>query len=101
MKFDNLTILDCDRITRDYVCSNCWESLSYTINKEAKNKCYKIYCHKCGEDLSGFVTKEYVQRRKGQSLAEKMDAQRNIGHLLGIEREPFDMNKTIKELWPD
>ncbi len=30
-QFDQLDITDCDRLTRDYVCAQCWGSLIYEV----------------------------------------------------------------------
>lgn len=98
--YDRLTITECDVLVRDYVCAQCWGSLIYALNRKAKSKCYKVYCRECGEDR-GFVTRDYATRRKAESNAEKREAERNLGNILGIKKQPFDLDKAINTLWPD
>jgi len=99
-QFDRLDITDCDRLTRDYVCAQCWGSLIYEVVRGKTPKRYKVYCQNCGEDR-GFVTRSYAERRKAESNAEKAEAERNLGAALGIEKQPFDLGKSIDMLWPD
>ena len=97
--FDQLDITDCDKLIRNYVCSQCWGTLVYNLNKGTP-KSYTVSCPKCGIDI-GFVTRDYAERRRGESNAEAIEATRNIGGLLGIKPKQFDRDKVIKELWPD
>lgn len=98
--YDQLTITECDRLTRDYVCAQCWDQLIYELNRGVSPKCYKVYCLKCGEDR-GFVTRDYAERRKAESNAEALEAARNLGDLLGIKKQPFDQQEAINALWPE
>ena len=97
--YNQLEISECDKLIRNCVCSQCWGSLMYDLNKESEIKCYKVYCPKCGEDL-GFVSRSYIEQKRGESHSEAMEAAKNIGGLLGIKEKEFDRDKTIRMLWP-
>ena len=95
-----ISYTESQRLVRDYVCSRCWGQLTSTFDKSIeKNKRYKVSCPKCGDSL-GFVTRDYAIQKKAESVAEKNEAKKYLGELLGMKKEPFDLEKTIKELWP-
>ena len=98
--YDQLNMTDCDRLTRHYVCAQCWGTLIYELVRGKTPKRYKVFCQQCGEDR-GFVTRDYADRRRAESGAEKIEAARNLGAALGIEKQPFDLEKSINQLWPD
>jgi hypothetical protein len=60
---------------RDYACSNCW---SHLIKIPAPNRLWYVKCPTCGDDTRGYVRKEFVARRRSESIGEKME----VKHLL-------------------
>lgn len=96
--YDELDHIEAQTIKRDCVCAQCWGQLIIGVSKGKDHKAYKVYCPECGEDR-GFVSRDYVKRRKAEDKANAWDAKRNLANALGIEISPVDTEKAIKELW--
>lgn len=98
--YNRLEAAEAQKIKRNYVCAQCWGELLIDFDKgQPKGSRHKVYCPICGEDR-GFVTRDYAIQRKAESSAEANEAARNLGKLLGIEKEPVDREETINQLWP-
>lgn len=96
--YDELDHIEAQTIKRDCVCAQCWGQLISGISKGKDFKAYKVYCPDCGEDR-GFVSRDYVARKKSEDHAEAYEAKRNLGKALGIEITPIDPEQAIKELF--
>jgi len=57
-----------------YVCSDCWGPL---IVRHGLDGRLHVVCSRCVV-TPGFVTKEYVERRRSESHAELAEARRNL-----------------------
>jgi len=66
---------------RDYVCAWCWGNL---LKFPAPKRMWFVRCSKHLDETPGYVTKRYAERRRGESVGEKVDAKYNIGEQLGI-----------------
>ena len=92
-KYDELTYAESNAIKRDCVCSQCWGPLMTDFERGQTRKKYKVFCPKCGEGR-GFVSSQYVERRKAEDANDAEEAKRNLAEALGIERE----RKSIEEI---
>ena len=96
--YDELDYTEAQTIVRDCVCAQCWGQLISGISKGKDHKAYKVYCPECGEDR-GFVSRDYVARKKAEDRLDGLEAKRNLASALGIEITPVDTEKAIKELY--
>jgi len=95
--YDEMSLIEAQRTVRDYVCAQCWGQLISQVSKGKDHKCFTVLCPNCGEDR-GFVTREYANKRKAEDCFDALEAKRNLGKALGIDRS-FDQSKVIKELY--
>src|SRR5690349_21448428 len=75
-----------------YACSACWGELE-AIPAEAG---YKVLCRSCGEETKGYVTQNYVNRRRSESAFEEV----NATHMLmkaGVLENPH-AGKSVEQL---
>jgi len=70
-----------------YVCSNCWGHLVETFGKDPSVS--DVTCPVCGDDLKGFVSKYYAERRREESVGELMDVKHMLRQL-GIVKNPHE-----------
>jgi len=82
---------------RDYVCSNCWHDLEL---KFAPNHLYFLICPNCGDDTKGYVTRQYAERRKQESMGDLMDAKQVLldAKIIKNPNEGKKVEDVIKEL---
>jgi DNA-directed RNA polymerase subunit RPC12/RpoP len=79
-----------------YACSNCWGDLEAIPAEEG----YQVLCRKCGPETKGYVTQNYVNRRRAESEFEEV----NATHMLmkvGVLENPHAGKSTdqlLKEL---
>lgn len=79
-----------------YACSNCWGELEMI---PAENG-YQVLCKKCGPETKGYVTQNFVNRRRAESEFEEV----NATHMLtkaGVLENPHAGKSTeqlLKEL---
>jgi len=99
-RYDQLDYAEAEIIERDYVCAQCWGSLVSARNKRSQKKAFMAWCPRCGEDR-GFVTRHYAETKRAEDAADRFDAERNLGELLGIKKEKLDPEKAINQLWPE
>lgn len=92
-----LESLEAMHIENHYVCASCWGTL-ITQRVKPEERLFKVICKKCGEDR-GFVTREYAEKRRGESKVEAVEVRRNLGKVLGLKEKPIDLEKTIEKLW--
>jgi len=78
------------RIRSDYVCSHCYGDLT---EKFSGTRLSDVFCEKCGD--VGFVRREYTERRRQESLSEKLEVKYMLQDL-GVIQKPA--NKTTDEL---
>lgn len=83
-----------DDILRDYVCSNCWGSLTFRYED---GKWFAI-CPECNEDTKGYTSKNFAERRRTESESELIEAERNLRSVLGLEREHQTVEKNLSDL---
>jgi len=69
----SLAILTVNR----YACSICWGDLEMH-NDLSNNSMVFVVCKKCQDETRGYVTKYFVNRRRGESEFEKI----NVTHLM-------------------
>ena len=81
-----------ERTVKRYVCSACWGHLT---QKHADNG-NLIECHSCKEETPGFVTKAFAERRREESIGEKMDTTKMLREVGGIENP--HAGKSTKQL---
>jgi len=98
-QYDELQLIDAQHIQRRYLCSQCWGGLS--VEKSDKGpRLYKVCCRQCGEDR-GFVSNDFVEKKRNEDHWDALDAKKNLGAALDIEpKKPVDREKVIKALWP-
>lgn len=60
-----------------YACSSCWGELEMT----PKGDKFEVTCKKCAAETKGYVTQYFVNRRRGESEFEQMDATRLLQKL--------------------
>lgn len=96
-RYDELSVQEAKSIEDSHVCAQCWGPLT-TLRSSIPDRTFKVICPNCGEDR-GFVTREYAEKRKGESRMEAVEAQHNIGKQLGIKTEKHDRDQLIKELY--
>lgn len=76
-------------LARDYCCAHCWGRLAANITKEG----WIVTCVNGCE--TGFVTKAYAERRRAESLVEKVE----VNQLLqGIGVLPKPEKKTEQQI---
>jgi len=85
-RYDELEYAEANAIKRHCVCSQCWGPLMVDFERGATRKKYKVFCNQCGEGR-GFVSQDYVNRRKTEDHADYTDARRNLEEALGIREE--------------
>jgi DNA-directed RNA polymerase subunit RPC12/RpoP len=84
------------KTVRHYACSACWGELELIPVETG----YKVLCRKCGEETKGYVTQNYVNRRRAESAFEEV----NATHMLmraGVLENPHAGKSTeqlLKEL---
>lgn len=54
-----------------YCCSNCW---SHVVSFPFAADKTRVLCPRCGEDTRGYVSRHYADRRRQNSLGEKIEA---------------------------
>ena len=69
---ENLTPVEAQKLVRDYVCSDCWETLVEDYHREARTSA--VRCATEGCPCNGLVSREFVERRKAESRAELSEA---------------------------
>lgn len=60
-----------------YVCSNCWGHLIERFDGDDSI----VECHYCEEETTGFVTKQFADRRIEESAGERLEVK---GMLIGL-----------------
>lgn len=88
------------RITvKKYACSNCWGDLEVTPDLR-ENDMYFVVCQRCGDETKGYVTKFFVERRRGESEFEKMDVTKLLQKINVIEnpRKGMTRDDLLKQL---
>jgi DNA-directed RNA polymerase subunit RPC12/RpoP len=98
-RYDELESQEAARIEANYVCAQCWRTL-ITQRVKGPERMFKVFCPKCGEDR-GFVTRDYVERRKAENKLEAIEAAHNLGKILGLTEKPFNRDEAIKSMWPE
>ena len=98
--YDELDIADAERIASRNLCASCWQGL--TVQRSDKGqRLWKVICLHCGDDR-GFVSADYVERRRNEDHWDAYEAKKNLASALGIEpSKPVDVDKVIKDLWPE
>lgn len=71
-----------------YVCSICWGDLELRPAIHLENGWYFAVCKKCQDETRGYVTKYFVNRRRGESEFEKVNVTHLLRHL-GIIENPL------------
>jgi DNA-directed RNA polymerase subunit RPC12/RpoP len=64
-----------NKITSQYRCGACWDTLVATLAEDGK---YKITCVNCGDHVPGFVHMRYVERQQSDSFARYLEARRAL-----------------------
>ena len=66
------------RTVRDYVCATCWAHLIefYEPGSQSRVRCAVYPEHR------GFVTKYFVERRRSESIGEKLDVLQNFRKII-------------------
>ena len=87
------------KTVKHYACSNCWGDLEIRPDI-TKPEMYFVVCQKCGDETKGYVTKYFVNRRRGESEFEKRDVNKLLiktgiipNPLEGMTRE--DIKKSL------
>jgi DNA-directed RNA polymerase subunit RPC12/RpoP len=89
-----VTFLEAQNLQADYVCSRCWGHLvTRFVNGGAV-----VTCAVCGENTPGFVTKQYAERRKQESAAEKAEAQHVLKDIIPSSSSGKSKDDLLKEL---
>lgn len=84
------------KTVKRYACSNCWGELEMIPEGEG----WQVLCKKCGTETKGYVTQNYVNRRRAESDFEEV----NVTHMLkkvGVLENPHAGKSTeqlLKEL---
>jgi len=68
------------KTVKRYACSNCWGDLKI-IPDITKQEMYFVICETCLDETKGYVTKYFVNRRRGVSEFEKRDVTRLLQKL--------------------
>jgi len=79
---------------RDCVCAHCWGPLVRYPDLDG----WRVECSACGPGV-GFVTRDYAERRRLESVAEKVEVERLLQSIGVLPRPPKRTEETIlKEL---
>lgn len=98
--FDELDYTDAERIASRNLCASCWQGLTVQRSENGK-RFWKVTCQSCGDDR-GFVSKDFVERRRNEDHWDAYEAKQNLGAALGIKPgKPVDVDKVINKLWPE
>jgi len=83
------------RTVARYVCSACWGHLiEYPQDRESS----LVLCHKCDNETPGYVTKYYAERRRSDSIGEKMDVNYNLRSIIPGEHAGKSEEQLTSEL---
>ena len=84
-----------NKTVSNYVCSNCWGDL---VKYHAPNRMSRVKCVNCGDDTPGFVTRWYAEKRRSESMADKLDIQINLRDIFPSEYAGKSPDELVKEL---
>ena len=81
-------------ITAGYVCAACWGQLS----AHPADQGVIIECAECGADTPGFVSRNYTERRKSESLNQYYLAREALREALPWMRSKKTQAELLSEL---
>lgn len=58
------------KTTKRYNCSNCWGDLEIVYSDFLAPGTVWVLCKRCKDDTKGYVSKYFVDRRRGESKGE-------------------------------
>lgn len=70
-----------------YACSICWGELETVSDPRDYAMCF-VLCRKCQDETRGYVSKFFVNRRRGESEFEKLDVTKLLYQTGILKREP-------------
>lgn len=83
-----------DETLRDYVCSNCWNSLTF---RYLDGKWYAV-CPECLEETKGYTSKNFAERKRTESETELFEAEHNLRSILDLSQERQSVEKNLQDL---
>jgi len=99
MQTQKLEEIEARKFINRYACSTCWGEL---VAERIPGERYmaNVHCGKSDCTGAGFVTKHYVEKRRTQDHFDHMEAERNLGEVLGIPNplKGKTADELIKEL---
>lgn len=91
------------RLKHNYVCNICWGDIVIEQSRTELDKDghlgTEVRCSNPDCSGTGFVSKNYAERRKTESHFELIEARNNLSEVLGLEkREPKSVEQNLKEM---
>lgn len=88
---ESLDLVYAHQTVKKYVCSACWGDLEVVCDPRDINKFF-VLCQKCKEETRGYVTKFYAERRRSDSIGEKIEATKLL-RSIGVLEKPAPKSK--------
>jgi len=86
--------LDAQYFIQNFLCSNCYGHLIGHLTDEGT----LVLCAKCHLETTGYVTKQYVERRRQKSLADKAEAARVLRNVIKSPNSGKSEKELLREL---
>ncbi len=82
---NKMTDIQSQRTLRDCVCSGCWGHL---LRFAEPGGIYRVECHRCKGDTVGFVTRDYAERRRLESVSERVEVEKLLQTIGAMPKSP-------------
>jgi hypothetical protein len=77
-----------------HVCSSCFGHLISHLTNEG----VVVTCASCGPATRGYVSKRYAERRRQESMAEKIEAQQVLKNVIPSPNSGKSVTQLMREL---
>ena len=85
---ESFDLIFAHKTRKSYACSVCWGELELVPDQSDNTKWF-VLCKRCKEETRGYVTKYFVNRRRGESVGEEFQVTKMLQKIGVLEKPNF------------